>query len=167
MKKIEETFMENRESDWLASEMKRERRNSAWGFDDSRKYEKDRHEEDCEREEVAREHAEAHERYARANNLPYNQVHARTQSTSTVRTSTGKKNTSNIPKIIFAVYMIIFLIIALVFVLVFSSIAGFGDFGYGRPFSVIFSLIPNAIFMIIFISVISAIVKSFKSNSRK
>ena len=168
MTKIDETFMENRESDWLASEIKRERRTSAWGFDNSMKSERNRHEDNCEREEVAGEHATAHERYARANNLPYNQVHARTQSTSTVRrTSTSKKAAPKTPLAVVAVIMIVFMIIAFTFIVIFSSISGFGGYGVYGVFETVFSIAFNLVFLFVFVSVIKAIVRSAKINSRK
>ena len=168
MKKIDETFMENRESDWLASEIKRERRASAWSFDDSMKGERARHEEDCEKDEVAREHATAHERYARANNIPYNQVHARPQNTSTVRsTSTSKKVTPKTPVAVVAIVMITFMIIAFTMVVILSSISGFTNFGFYGVFETIFSVVFNLIFIFVFVSVIKAVIRNAKINSRK
>lgn len=65
MKNVEKSFLENRNDDWLAQELRSEARKSAWDFD-GRDYVRSQHEEHCDAREVKQQHETAHNYYREA-----------------------------------------------------------------------------------------------------
>lgn len=172
MNEFKDTIFENRESDWLAEERKRERKMSVWESfdDDSAKAERLRHEEDCEREEVARQHADSHERYARANNIPYNTPAS--QTIRSVRKATTKAASSGAPKAAILITVGVVIMIALGFITfaftILGEFSGMPLFFRGRYIlQQIMSTVFPLVFFFIFISIIVTIIRAANGSARK
>ena len=163
MSKINDVFLEDRSDDWLARERKRERRSSVWSFDDTKLAAKLEHEENCEAEEVEREHAVRHAAYNRLNNLPNTQPSARVNTAvRRTPTATGRNNAG---KAASAIFVMVFIIIFMAFFLI--AAGQIFPYGMGRMSGeIIFGLFFMVVNVIIIFAVFRTIISAFRNTKK-
>ena len=139
------SFFEDRNSDWLAQEIKREKRVSPWDFDEGKKV-RNEHEENCEKEEVAEEHRAEHD--------IINTVIARQSEIARTAIKRADK-TAKTGSVLVTVFVIVF------FLIIFANILITIGSGFlpVRTMEMIFSFIPMIIFIIVISVVLSAVRK--------
>ena len=164
MDNYKDSFMENRDGDWLAQEKQREDRVKNMGIEgDDYSLFKRRHGDSSEAHYVKKEHAREHRQYAEETGISYNPPKPERPYSSNRSNLSGRKSSGGNKGGGSAVAAVLIIVVFAVSVIVtiFSELSG--SYYYAdRFFDVIFPIAFMLIWLTVFIVIISTVIRSLR-----